>query len=744
MKNIVLLTLLCISFSILSCTDKMEEHYEVPGWLRGSTWDVLTDRGNYSIFLSGVEKVGYKPILEGKGVLTVMAPNDEVFTAYLKENGYESINDISSDELTKLIGFHLLYYSYNKDKLINFRPEGDLITDEQKDKNAGLYYKFRTRSSNTPTEEIDRVTGKHRIVYHMDRFIPVFSYRFFDTKKLDASANYTYFYPNSTWKGSDGFNVSNAAVKEYGIIADNGYIYDIDQVLKPLETIYVELENNENYSMFYNLYNKYSTYVYDSRLSNDFATALGTDSLFVHKHGVDLPAIAMEWYSSNYTDLGDNASKAYSVFAPSNSALSEFFEEFWEKGGYESLDDVDEKVLKYMLDQYIYKKSIVFPEEIQKGLLKNDYDMTFDFDPSKVEDKAMCVNGTFYGLNEIETPTLFASVIGPAFRDKDYNYFLYLLDGTGLINSYASQDAKYILLVPSNAQIEQTGIYLKSYTTGNVLQEETENGWSDISTSRKQRITNIHTSLSNKELSNKDVQILPTQTGFNYWYVKDGKITSSAEFNKILQPTNTIDPFVPFTEVKNGEKNWNNGKTYIYDSQELFVAEESDGLEYQLAITNDNRYVYYAFAKLMEKAGMITAMNTIQGLYASHFIAFIPTNNAIKNALATDKIPGIKGSFDDNGVLKATVNDVLTLRRYLLSHFISDMSNVITTYPYPGSAMKNGEYVTSGQTNLKYTDAGNSISVQLENGNVANVISDYNFFPFAFNDGCFHLIDVVL
>lgn len=133
---------------------------------------------------------------------------------------------------------------------MNFRPEGDLITDEEMNKNAGLYYKFRTRSSNVPTMEVEASTGKRRMVYHLDRFIPVFSYRFWDTKKLDAASNYTYFYPNSTWKGTGGFNVSNAAVSEYEILADNGYVYIVDQVIEPLETIYTQLESNENYSIF--------------------------------------------------------------------------------------------------------------------------------------------------------------------------------------------------------------------------------------------------------------------------------------------------------------------------------------------------------------------------------------------------------------------------------------------------------------------------------------------------------------
>lgn len=298
MKNMIftttLLCMLLMPFFISSCMDKMDEHYKVPEWLKGTAWQVLEDKGNYTIFLRGVESAGFRPIMEGKSILTVMAPDDTAFSAYLAKHGYSDISEVDSDELAKMIGFHLLYYSYNKNKLVNFRPEGDLITDEEMNKNAGLYYKFRTRSSNIPTEELEASTGKRRMVYHLDRFIPVFSFRFFDTKKLDAELNYAYFYPNSTWKGTGGFNVSNAAVSEYEILADNGYIYTVDQVIEPLETIYTQLESNENYSIFFNLYNANSTYTYDASLSKDFGASLGVDSLFIHTHGTALPAIAVE------------------------------------------------------------------------------------------------------------------------------------------------------------------------------------------------------------------------------------------------------------------------------------------------------------------------------------------------------------------------------------------------------------------------------------------------------------------
>ncbi len=731
----VLLCILFMPFFISSCTDKIDEHYEEPEWLKGSAWKVLEDRGNYSLFLQAVELAGFKPIMEGKSILTVMAPDDTAFSAYLEKHGYSNVSEIDPDELKKVIGFHLLYYSYNKSKLVNFRPEGDLIIDEEMNKNAGLYYKYRTRSSNAPTMEVEASTGKRRMVYHLDRFIPIFSNRFWNTKKLNPETNYTYFYPNSTWKGNDGFNVSNAAVNEYQILADNGYIYTIDQVVEPLETIYTQLESNENYSIFFNLYNGNTTYSYDPTLSEDFGAALGTDSLFIHTHGTSLPAIAVEWYSTKYSDVADNASKAYSVFAPSDVAMNNFFDNYWEKGGYESLDDVDDLAMKYMLNQFIYEDGIVFPEEITSGKVKNMYDMVFNFDPSKVTDKSMCVNGVFYGLNTMDTPILFASVVGPAFRNKDCNYYLYMLDGAGLITSYASQETKYILLVPTNEQIESEDISLRTYADGSRLQQETEDGLADVSSSVMRDIVNIHTVTGVDGLKTNGTQILATQTGFNYWYVKDGKIASSAAYNQVLEPDNNVDPFCELTEVKNGNEGWNNGKTYMYGGAALFQAQEGDGLQHKLSVCGDARYVYYQFAQLLQKAGMVLSDKNISGLMGtSHVIGFVPTNEAISSAIAAGKIQGMDAT--------GKVTNRLALRQYLLSYFITDRDNALVSYPYPGSAMKSSTYITASGKSLTYTDSGSSLTIMVD-GKVANVISE-NSFPFAFNDGCFQLIDTVL
>ena len=71
------------------------------------------------------------------------------------------------------------------------------------------------------------------------------------------------------------------------------YIYNVDRVLEPLETIYDVLKKKSDYSDFLDFYSQYSTYAYDKDLSADYGKAVGVDSLFLHAHSPNgLPNIA--------------------------------------------------------------------------------------------------------------------------------------------------------------------------------------------------------------------------------------------------------------------------------------------------------------------------------------------------------------------------------------------------------------------------------------------------------------------
>lgn len=774
--------LLCSLF-IFSCEDKIEEHNKKQPWVGGNVWEVLSGEemnGNYSIFLRAIELTGYRDIVEGKGVMTVMAPDNAAFTSYLQEHGYASVDEMQKNnpaELKTLVGFHLLYYVYNKGMMENFRPEGEGAGDGDNEiLDPGMYYKFRTRSGSPVTEEYDAETGKTRSVYHLERLLPVFSYNFFSSKKIDAKSNYEFFYGNSSWTGADGFNVAEASVKQYELAASNGYIYVLDKVLEPGGTIYDELKSNPDYSDFMKVYNQFSSYTYDERLSTMYGSSLGVDSLFLHEHRKPLAPIALEWPTSNYQRLDSLAYRSYSVFAPTNKALSDFFNGYWKNSGYTDFNNLDMMVQQIFLNEFVYSGSVVFPEEIATGKVVNNSGMPYGFNPWQVSYKKMCSNGSLYGLDEIEAPVLFGAVTGPAFSSKKYLDFLYTLQYSGILNSYASSKTEYTLLVPPNEVFEASvnGYEFVEEESGNSLVMLNDDGeLATVPASVAKRIVDTHTVLGEAVSLNTagGTQVVPVKAAFNFWFIKDGKITCSNYFNQVLDmdAADRESVFVPFKEITNEGKAWSNGKAYTYESDGkngLFEYEENTlgdrGLQAHLAQSGGTS-PYFRFSQLLKRAGVVNG-NTLTFL-SSRAAVFIPTNEVIEQALKDKKIPGVETlALEDitNKEVQITHNDTLALKYYMMNYFMD--AATLTTCPYPGSAVRSGEYKTVHNGNLVYTDKGTSISVSLRstyefdheengqiilrekevNGTECPVDGTYWYFPFSYSDGCFHLINSLL
>lgn len=97
--------------------------------------------GNYSTFLRAIELTGFKPIVAGKSVMTVIAADNDAWQKYLSQSGYESVDDMwqrDPKQLKKTVGFHLMYYAYDWSKMVNFRPnEGDAATEDDRNKHEG-------------------------------------------------------------------------------------------------------------------------------------------------------------------------------------------------------------------------------------------------------------------------------------------------------------------------------------------------------------------------------------------------------------------------------------------------------------------------------------------------------------------------------------------------------------------------------------------------------------------------------
>lgn len=709
-------------FSLLtSCVNELDKYYETPDWLKGNSWEVLEKNGNFKLFLSAVERTSYKDLVQGKGIITVMAPTDSAFQAYMTAHNYSTVNDIPLSQLDKLIGYHLLFYSFNKETFEDYKPNGV----ESQNLLKGMYYKFRTKSRDSVSVEYDAALGQNHRIIHYDRFIPVFSYNLFGSNGIDAKSNYEFFYPNSTWTGTNGFNVSNASVKDYAVVSDNGYVYTLNKVLDPLETIYTNLKNDANYSKFLNSYDRFVWYLYDATATSDYGKG---DSLFAKAYAGFLPSISSEWPVSSYQSLTDLSYNAHNVFAPDNNAMQAFFDKYWAPY-YTDITKVNFEPMLSFLQNHVYSKTILFPEQIESGTIKSTYGTTIKFDRSAAQKKSICVNGSIYGLNQTVVPPMFQKVTAPMYCDPKYNMMLDMTKNASYIPTLISNSASFNIFYPSDEMLlSYTNLDGKSlyYSNTNPLkygvqevQIEGDNGPTAMSVNQKKTLAGSHIA-TEKISSRTDEAIYRTLQPYNYIYTKGNKAYSSALFNIASEAK------VPtFTKI---EGEWDNGNAYAL-SGETASALVPESNQFKSLSSTTAPSDLKTFISYMPNAGFTTATPPYNFMQGERFIALVPPAAAIQAAY--------------NALPSKTTDKVAALFK---PYFINVSASNLLDYPFPGANVQ-GQLVSFGKktdgTTITFTlvDKGTELVIIDAKGNEAKIIS---YFPYIYADGAVYMIDKTL
>lgn len=476
MKSVLIL--LSVVFLFFSCQDTWEKQGVDPEALhKGFAYDVLQNRGNYTLFLAAADKAGYGSLLRGKGLATVFAPDDNTFKAYLEKHNYSGLDAITPQELNVLIGQHVLKYSYLKKDLINFQPS---VSGTGVIQPAGACYKHKTFAREEDETFYDAWEKRNVKVVNREKFLPVFSSDFFKTMKIeDPEADYKYFYSDSKWYGKDNcFYPANAGVLEYEIPTDNGYVYIVNQVIEPMRTVYSVLEDPKlNYSSIKGMFDSFSSFRYDAVISTGYAQP--GDSLFLFEHMNEgrllIENIASEWITNaNNTEV--QTLFAFNAFMPNDAAILQFFNDFFKdpdvRDQYNSLAEVDRLTLYYFLANHIVRSNPIFPSMLKDGV-SDGWGGAFDLNlNSDVDHREICGNGVFYGLNKVQMPAIFNAVTRPVFQSPKYKMFAYALMRSGMLPELANKERRVTMLVLSDATMQSNGFALLDKNAFKVGEEE--------------------------------------------------------------------------------------------------------------------------------------------------------------------------------------------------------------------------------------------------------------------------------
>jgi hypothetical protein len=308
-----------VLLGIFGCS-KNQDRYEDPPWLGGSSIETLKGRGNYTIFLTLMEKAGQASTIE-KTLSTLFVPNDDAFTTYFNSLGIESVEGLSDAQATNLFNLHVLPNPRSKFQLIY-----EYLWSELQGPNgeyAGLFFRKPTKSTSIPYKEVvpeyyqdSKLRGQELTMYTGDKLVPLFSKDYFeDFFGAADGSDYKFMFPESNWS-EHGLNWANAAVTESEVRTSNGFIYFIDQVV-PLQKNMEEYlrATPEKFGLYYDILQRFANYGTTRTINNQTQYAKSYDlvSNIAEEQGA---------FTGNEVRMKD----MYTAFLPNNEVLQQYLD----------------------------------------------------------------------------------------------------------------------------------------------------------------------------------------------------------------------------------------------------------------------------------------------------------------------------------------------------------------------------------------------------------------------------------
>lgn len=421
LKNAFFITLVLI---LAGCNDKADDPYFArPEWLASPIYQKLQEEGNFTLFLKCIDKTDYADVLKRAGYFTIFAPNDSAFNVYLKEHNLASIDDIDVETAIDLVSYSLVFTAYTYDAIDDAHTSGgepliDVAYRRKTNNYKGVYKEVTSGLGEVNVVDINLVLdqdvqrGTVPLLYTDDnnyKKLTILTSDFFNRRGLTAY-DYNYFFPSIEFKG---FNVIDANVTRKDIIAENGYIHEVDKVLEPLVNLEEQLVGKDEFSMFKEILDKY---MLNYNLAPDdfldkYSKATGDlEPVYVKSYPWLKFALNTETIDPGSTVSEDQAN-SFTMFAPDNAAVQRFMDEKF-LIYYESLDDMSQELISDFVNSHLYL-STVWPSRFEIAETK--------FTDEDIIAKDMVSNGLFYGTKRVQESDDFFTVYGEINLNPKYS-----------------------------------------------------------------------------------------------------------------------------------------------------------------------------------------------------------------------------------------------------------------------------------------------------------------------------------
>lgn len=636
-----------------------QEKYQPPDWLAGKLYTQLSELDDLSTYKRCVELTGYDTILDRTGSYTIFAPNNQAFDTWLANHPEYggSVENIPLSTLTKLVKIHIIQDAWTLNQIQLLDVEGWIDVNDPKNNKPYAYKrqsilrepntKFWINNDQGNITIVDSVRANDkRIVYTRSRkYVPIFFPGFFNLYNLKTS-DYEFYFNRSFENGS--IHYVNSKVMGSEVFAENGFIYEVDQVVEPLLNVYQLLTDEEgsDYKYMWDLFKLFPQFRSDLEVTNrqrEARAGLDFDTLYTLQFR-ELPFdIHEELTGPNTNDDSYTLQFHNGILVPDDDAFEAFINNVLTgPGKWQVWKSVPIELRRIILRNHM-TASPIYESDLQNGFFSDEGDL-IQFGNDLIERKYFASNATFLGLNEVIVPRAFTSVSGPVYLSPGYSTLLYAMEYSRVLPAIKKEGADYSFFILDDATMNNDSSLLLRWTDRNQNQYDFR---------AYDRLSDKMEKMSRKLLSKRILNQVGVSTPKG---IANKEFIENLAGNYIIYNNST-------NEVSGGK-----ACTYGYngDSSITVIAQEinqitDNGITYKvngwLSPPNNTMYnallPYTSFFNLLKKAGLYNE-KTFEFTFLTegeNYTIFIPSEQALQDF----------GAFD---------LDVPELEKLLRYHFI--------------------------------------------------------------------------
>ncbi len=745
LRNLLFFAIIILLFG---CKKKFDDYYEPPSSLEPPIYQQLQAKGNFTQFLSLIDKVGYKQTLSTAGYWTVFAPTDSAFqhdtefAAFLQGKGISSISTIDSATAQSIVQYLLVFNAFNKDRLDDYQSNLGWINNSAFKRRTTYYTGFYndTTAASQPIIAIASNRNNQSIAtagtpYYVssdnnNKYIPFFTSDFLANTGL-SSSDYNYFYPNTTFSG---FNIANAKVTQQDIAAENGVIHIIDHVVTPLASLDQFLRTKPQYSEFRNLLERYMVlFIQNADATHRYQVLTGqAKDVFVKVYS---NLLSFSPNNENFLKLQDNDGQrdGWSMVVPQNDSLLKYINTVLLEN-YPSVNSLPLNIIADFLNSHMWQTTL-WPSKFTNTLNALVESPHIDFQ-SNIIDRKILSNGIFYGSNKVNEPNVFSTVYGKAYLNPKFSLMTRLLE-SDLKTVISNPNAQYTVFMMPDAVLRARG-----YDYSSAANLFTFNGVAN-DTNRLNLLRILNTSVvetPNDELDNLGT---PGFSGTGVMSTFGGEVIKYNGNQIISAGTGDRNLTVTVDSVKTAK----NGRV-VYLNNLLYFSYLQIGNHLQALGTAANSEYNLFWNYLKKSTAYDSVLFNILGTSAGSFYTiFVPNNNAVRQAISDGLLPGTPANPNFNPTL---TSDKLLVQNFILYHIV-DKTTIIPDkkntgfFPtllrssngdpltiniqYPGNVFEVSDQFNIRKAHLVNGTTNQTSSNQLSNRTVIHLIDNYLKYP---------------